>query len=44
MKYKTVKEVKREVEEDAEMFASGIGLLVLLGIYILGMLLPYFFH
>lgn len=44
MKYKTVKEVKKEMEEDAELYASGIGLLFLLGIYIIGTLLPYLFH
>lgn len=43
-KYKTVKEVKREIEEDSELFASGIGVLIILGIYFIGMLLPYFIH
>lgn len=41
MKYKTVKEVKKEMEEDAELYASGVGLLVLFGVYILGMLISY---
>ena len=44
MKYKTVKEIKKEIEEDSELFASGIGMLILFGIYFVGMLLPYFFH
>lgn len=44
MKYKTVKEIKKEMEEDSELFASGIGMLILLGIYFIGMLLPYFIH
>ena len=44
MKYKTVKEIKREMEEDSELFASEIGMLILLGIYFIGMLLPYFIH
>ena len=43
-KYKTVKEVKREIEEDSELFATGIGILIILGIYFVGMLLPYFIH
>lgn len=41
MKYKSVEDVKREMKEQAELEASGVGLLVLLGVYILGMLLPY---
>ena len=41
-KYKTVKEIKREIEEDSELFATGIGILIILGIYFVGMLLPYF--
>lgn len=43
-RYKTVKEVKREIEEDSELFAIGIGILIILGIYFIGMLLPYFIH
>lgn len=43
-KYKTVKEIKREIEEDSELFATGIGILIILGIYFIGMLLPYFIH
>ena len=43
MKYKSVKDVKREMEEQAELKASCIGLLVLFGgwLYILGMFLLY---
>lgn len=41
MKYKTVKEVKKEIEEEAELVASGVGLLVLFGVYIFGMLISY---
>lgn len=44
MKYKSVKEMKREMEEQAEIVSSSVGLLVLLGIYFLGLLLPYFIH
>ena len=44
MKYKSVKDVRREIEEQAELEATGVGLLVLLGVYILGILLLYFIH
>lgn len=47
MKYKTsreIKRIKREIEEDSELFATGIGILIILGIYFIGMLLPYFIH
>lgn len=44
LKYKSVEDVKRELEEEAKLEASGIGLLFLLGIYVLGMLLPYFIY
>ena len=38
MKYKTVKEVKKDIQEEAELVASGVGLF---GVYILGMLISY---
>ena len=41
---KEVKRIKREIEEDSELFAYGIGMLILLRIYFVGMLLPYFIH
>ena len=41
MKHKTVKEVKKEIQEDAELVASGVGLLVLFVVYVLGMLISY---
>ena len=44
MNYKISKEVKREIEEDSELFATGIGILIIFGIYFVGMLLPYFIH
>lgn len=52
MKYKPVakfvEELKEEMEEDDELFASGLGILITLGIYFIGMLIPYlllyFFH
>ena len=44
MEHKTVEEVKKDIQEEAELVASGVGLLVLFGIYFIGVLLPCFFH